>query len=664
MNHRILSAIFTLLFLSSTGYFSLSAHAQEQTDVLFTVGNKSVEKEQFLYLITKGKKVDPAAATLSREEFEENFDQFLLFQLKVAEAESLGLHQSEEFNREFESFKESLIAPFLIKNGVEEGELRKVYGRMQEIVRASHILFQLPPNASNQDSLSMLKLALKVKAELENGADFNALALEYSDDPSAKMNKGDLGYFTGLQMVQQFEEAAYLLPVGSISDPVVSDFGYHIIQVKDRQANPGEVQVSHILVRFDAENSSQEENARRRISDIYAEIQKENTRWEEIVKFYSEDAATKEGGGILPWFGVGTMIPEFEMAALSLTEVGEISPPLKTPYGYHILRLEGKRPLQSYEELEQTIKSKILRNSKSGMIQSQVIAMQKARYGFKENEAELVRVTESLTSEELTAFGAEVLEKGLTEVQLFSIHTNSFAVGDLWKFMQAEEVTPKGSGTFFTRWLDKFVAYTLAQTEEKDLEETNSDYQKLLKEYRDGILMFSLTNQEVWQKGLNDSIGQLAYYTTNIQNYQWRTRVQAYLVKVNDASKLDDARKYLQNKGFNSTSFASFEANYRANFPNAYATESGTFEYESHPILSKVDLNQAYQELVVEGVPYVLVVGNIYPPGPRKFEEARGLVIRDYQAYLDQALTKRLKEKYPIQINSGVKEKAFAALNN
>ncbi len=663
MNHRVLSAFFTLLFLTSVGFFGLGAHAQEQTEVLFTVGSKAVAKEEFLYLITKGKKVDPAAATLSREEFETNFDQFLLFQLKVAEAESMGLHQSEEFDREFGSFKESLIAPFLIKNGVEEGELRKVYGRMQEIVRARHILFQLPPNARNEDSLSVLTMALKVKADLENGGDFNALALEFSDDPSAKVNKGDLGYFTGLQMVQQFEEAAYMLPVGSISDPVLSDFGYHIIQVNDRQANPGEVQVSHILVRFDPENSAQEENARRRISDIYAEIQKENTRWEEIVKSYSEDPATKEGGGILPWFGVGTMIPEFEMASLSLTEIGEISPPLKTPYGYHILRLEGKRPLQSYEDLEQTIKSKILRNSKSGMIQSQVIAMQKSRFGFKENEAELAKLSNTLISEDLASFGTLVKDKSLSGVQLFSVNNTSYVVGDLWNFMQAEEVTPKGTGTFFNRWLDKFVTETLEAIEEKDLEANNSEYQKLIKEYRDGILMFSLTNQEVWQKGLNDSIGQKEFYKNNIQNYQWKTRVQAYLVKVNDASKLDIARKSLQNKGFNTDSFASFEADYRANYPTAYATESGTFEYETHPILSKVDLNQSYQELVVEGVPYILVVGKIYPPGPRKFEEARGLVIRDYQAFLDQALLKRLKEKYPIQINSGVKEKAFAALN-
>jgi peptidyl-prolyl cis-trans isomerase SurA len=588
----------------------------------------------------------------------------LNYKLKVIEAESIKLDQMEEFNLEFSSIKESLIAPYLIKNSIEEGEVKKVYARLQEIVRARHILFQFPPNPSNEDSISMLKMALKVKAELENGGDFSALALAYSDDPSAKVNKGDLGYFTGLQMVQQFEEAAYTMPVGSISDPILTDFGYHIIQVNGRQANPGEVQVSHILVRFDPENSSQEENARRKISDIYAEIQKESTIWEEIVQTYSEDPATKSNGGILPWFGVGTMIPEFEVAGFSLTDIGEVSPPIKTPYGYHILRLEGKKGLQPYEEVEQSIRSKILRNSKTGMIQSQVVAIQKSRYGFQENELGISTIAAAVTATDLMSFGTAILEKKLGNTELFKVNTSSYSAGDLWNYMQTKEITPKGNGTFFNLWLERFVEATLAKTEEIDLEKTNKGYQMLLKEYRDGILLFSLTNQEVWQKGLNDSIGQREFYEKNSQNYQWRGRVQAYLTKVNDASKLENARKYLQNKGFDAASFAAFEANYRSNYPEAYATESGTFEYEAHPILSKVDLNTPYQELVVEGTSYVLVLGKVYPPGPRKFEEARGLVIRDYQASLDQALTKRLKEKYPIQINAEVKEKTFAALNN
>ena len=661
MNKRALPAILALILSLSTSPFL--ALAQEKKEVLVVVGTISVDKEEFLQLMSKERQGESPANSLTRKEFEENFESFLTYKLKVIEAESIKLDQLEEFNLEFSSVKESLIAPYLIKNSIEEGEVKKVYARLQEIVRAKHILFQFPPNPKKEDSLAVLQMALKVKAELENGADFGALALNYSDDPSAKMNKGDLGYFTGLQMVQQFEEAAYTLPVGSISDPILTDFGYHIIQVSSRQANPGEVQVSHILVRFDSENPSQEENARRRISDIYAEIQKENTIWEEIVQAYSEDPATKSAGGLLPWFGVGTMIPEFEMAGFSLTEIGEVSPPIKTAYGYHILRLEGKRGLEPYEEVEQSIRSKILRNSKTGMIESQVIAIQKSRYGFQENEVGISTVAGAVNATDIISFGTAVQEKKLGNTELFKANNSSYTVKDLVNFMQSKEATPKGNGTFFELWLDKFTEATLAKTEEVDLEKNNKDYQMLLKEYRDGILLFSLTNQEVWQKGLNDSIGQQAFFEKNSQNYLWKARVQAYLTKVNDASKLENARKYLQNKGFDTDSFAAFEADYRSNYPDAYATESGTFEYEAHPILSKVDLNKQYQELVIDGTSYVLVVGKVYPPGPRKFEEARGLIIRDYQEFLNQALTKRLKEKYPIQVNAGVKEKAFAALN-
>jgi len=488
------------------------AQAQEKKEILFVVGGISIDKEEFLHLLAKEKESDGPAISLTRKEFEENFESFLNYKLKVIEAESIKLDQSDEFNLEFSSIKESLVAPFLIKNSIEEGEVKKVYARLQEIVRARHILFQFPPNPSNEDSIAMLKMALKVKADLENGGDFSALALTYSDDPSAKVNKGDLGYFTGLQMVQQFEEAAYTLPIGTISDPILTDFGYHIIQVNGRQANPGEVQVSHILVRFDSENASQEENARRKISDIYAEIQKESTIWEEIVKSYSEDPATKSVGGLLPWFGVGTMIPEFEIASFSLTEIGEVSPPIKTPYGYHILRLEGKRGLQPYEEVEQGIRSKILRNSKTGMIQSQVVAMQKSRYGFKENESGISNLASAVSATDIMGFGSAVQAKKLGALELFKVNNTSYSVSNLWNYMQEEEITPKGEGTFLELWLEEFVGATLAKAEEKDLEDNNKDYQMLLKEYRDGILLFSLTNQEIWQKGLNDSLGQQAFF--------------------------------------------------------------------------------------------------------------------------------------------------------
>lgn len=663
MIYRTLSALFAFVFIAFPGSHVTLTLAQDQGETLLTIGGKPVQKDELVYLISKGKGGDSPATGLSREEFEENFELFVTYKLKVREAESLGLDQSEEFKNEFASFKETLISPYLIKNSLEEGELRKTYSRMQEIVRASHILFQFPPNASNEDSLIVLKMALKVKNEIENGGDINALAVQYSDDPSAKTNRGDLGYFTSLQMVQPFEDAAFGLQIGKVSDPVLTNYGYHIIQVKDRIPNPGQVRVSHILVRFDPQMATQEENARRKISDIYSEIQKESTVWEDIVKTFSEDPGTKENGGLLPWFGIGAMIPEFEMAAFSLSEIGEISPPLKTQYGYHILRLEGKKQLEPFEELEESIRSRILRDSRSGMIQSQVVAVQKARYGFKENEQNLSKLSLAINEVAKADVGSILESSGNLDTELFNLQGKKYLASDLWKFMQEDEFIPRGKGGTFNVWYERFVSEVLAKTEEEDLEANNKEYKMLLKEYRDGILLFSLMNQEVWQKGISDSLGQVEFYRKNISNYQWKNRVDAYVVRVIDQTKIELARKALQNSGFNPSVIQNFESNFKSNAPLAFTTESGTFEYQDHPVLSKANVDLAYQELVVDGNTYLVNLGQKTPSGPRKFEESRGLVIRDYQEYLENSLTQKLKGKYPIQVNNTVKEEAFVALN-
>lgn len=663
MNHRTISAFVVSLQVAFLLNLPSSATAQDSGTTLLTVGGKPVDKDELVYLISKGKSTDASVSGVSREEFEENFDLFVNYKLKVREAEALGMDKSEEFEREFSSFKETLIYPYLIKNSLEEGELRKAYSRMQEVVRASHILFQFPPNASTEDSLIVLKMALKVKGEIENGGNINELAVQHSDDPSAKINKGDLGYFTGLQMVQPFEDAAYNLQIGQVSDPVLTNFGYHIIKVQDRQPNPGQVRVSHILVRFDANDPTQEENARRKIADIYAEIQKESTVWEDIVKTFSEDPATSQRGGILPWFGVGSMIPEFEMAAFSLTETGEVSPPLKTQYGYHILRLEEKKPLDPYEEMEENIRSRILRDSRSGMIQSQVVAIQKARYGFKEDEASVNKLAQVLNPVSKVDFGSTLTSQSLGNSPLFTLQGKTYLASDLSSFMQGEELSTKTKGGTFEIWYGRFVAEVLSQTEEKDLETNNKEYQMLLKEYRDGILLFSLMNQEVWEKGIKDSLGQAEYFRKNMGKYQWKNRIEAFVVKVLDPSQLENARKALQGKGYNQALIQDFEANYKANSTLAFQSESGLFEYADHPVLSKIDTQLAYQEIQVEGVLHLVLTGQKLPAEPRKFEESRGLVIRDYQEYLDTTLIQTLKSKYPIQINSQVKEEAFLALN-
>lgn len=185
----------------------------------------------------------------------------------------------------------------------------------------------------------------------------------------------------------------------------------------------------------------------------------------------------------------------------------------------------------------------------------------------------------------------------------------------------------------------------------------------LLKEYRDGILLFSLMNKEVWEKGIADSLGQVEYFRKNIADYQWGERAEAFIVKVIDSQQLESAKNMLQNQGYNESTITSFESQAASNNPLAFQTESGVFEINAHPVLSLIDRNKSFQEIVSENQTYLVLTGQKFPAGPRKFEESRGLVIRDYQQYLDETLISKLKSKYPVQVNPTIKEETYLALN-
>lgn len=665
MNHRSISAsVFSLLFVLATSFpvFAMM-QATGQDESLLTIDGKSINKEELIYLISKGQVSEAPASGMSREEFEENLELFINYKLKVREAESQGLDKTDEFTREFDSFKENLKSPYLIKNSLEEGELRKAYSRMQEVIRASHILFQFPPNAGKEDSLIVLKMALKVRDEINKGGDINELAVEYSEDPSAKANKGDLGYFTALQMVQPFEDAAFSLKPGEVSDPVMTNFGYHIIKVTDKRPNPGQVRVSHILVRINEEDPNAEDLARRKVADIYKEIQKESTIWEDIVKDYSEDPSSSQNGGILPWFSVGSMIPEFELAAFSLTEIGEVSPPIRTKYGYHILRLEEKKPIDSFESLEDNIRSKIMRDSRSTMIQSQVMAIQKARYNFVENESSVANLENELKTFTKVQIPGAVAAKGLDDQELFTIQGKTYTMNDLVTFIEEDEMSVKTKTTVFDTWYNRFTASVLNETEDADLLANNKEYQMLLNEYHDGILLFSLMNQEVWQKGIEDSVGQKEFYQKNIKDYQWEDRVNAFIVKILDMKQLDAAKGKLKDQAFSQELIENFDTNYKTNHPLAYQTEHGLIEYKKHPILSQANMDQNYQEIEANGHLHLVLLGERIPSGPKKFHETRGLVIKDYQDEINENLIEQLKLKYPVQVNPKAKEEAFVSLN-
>lgn len=627
---------------------------------LLVIGEEEIYAEEFLYMLNKNREFKKPDDKISAQEFEENLELFINYKLKVKEAESLGLDQTDEFLKEYEMFKDDLTQPFLIKNSLQEGELMKAYNRMKEVIRASHILLQFPPNASQADTISVLRMAQKLKADAEQGADFNELAFEHSDDPSAKNNKGSLGYFTALQMVSPFEDAAYGLQVGEISDPVLTNFGYHIIRLEDRKTNPGEIRVSHILIRSQENEPVSEERALRMVREIYAELQKPESEWEEICQLYSEDPATKNTGGNLPWIGLGSVIPEFERAAFSLSEEGEISPPVKTPYGYHIIRLEEKKPLGSFEEMEQMIKSRVLRDSRSTLIQSQVVAIQKSRYGFEENERNVGEVESIYSKNPRSEVPQIIQERNLADSVLFSINTSPKSVGDFIEFVTSGNQIVRGNPqNYFANWYDKFVEVSLLDAEIQDLTNNNQEYRLLIQEYRDGILLFSLMNDQVWQKAIEDSLGQVKYYQEHVDKYQWNERAQALIISIGKEESIPSVRKFLADKKYQPNLADRLENTFLLDDPLAFTLTDGLFEINSHPVLKAADISKPRQELKLDNKTNFVLIGEILSPGPKKFEETRGKVIQDYQENLDKSLISSLKEKYLVEINEIEKQKIF-----
>ncbi|MGY6741860.1 MAG: peptidylprolyl isomerase [Cecembia sp.] len=628
---------------------------------LMTIGNEDIYAAEFLHLLKKNRQFQDREDKISPEDFDENLQLFINYKLKVREAENMGLDTLEEFRREFEVFREDLIKPYLIKNSLQQGELMKAYNRMNEVVKASHILLQFPNNASREDTIAVFRMAQKLKAEAEAGADFNELALEHSEDPSAKENKGSLGYFTSLQMVHQFEDAAFSLQIGEISDPILTNFGYHIIKLEDRKPNPGEIKVSHILVRAQLGDPVSEERALRKVGDIYTELQKPESIWEEVCEMYSEDMGSRNSGGTLPWIGLGSVIPEFERVAFSLTEEGEISPPVKTPYGFHIIRLEERRPIPSFDEMEASIKSRILRDSRSSLIQSQVTAIQKSRYGFEENESTFTQLQQLIEQEgTLESLSQKVQEKSLLDSIVFSVMDQQKTVADFLKFTDYEKNKVRiGSRNSLSSSLNRFIEETLNQTEEQDLEANNEEYRLLLQEYRDGILLFSLMNDQVWQKALMDSLGQLRFYEENKERYVWKERIRALIVQMGKEDKTPSVRRFLSDKKYSPELSNRLENTFLLDDPLSFTMEEGLYEWESHPILSRTDLEKTFQEIKLNGRTAFVLIGEKIAPETKKFTETRGKVIQDYQQYLDETLVKKLKENYIIRIDEDEKNKIY-----
>lgn len=539
-----LTALFTALAFRPV--FSQTSTSSAPDPVLLTIGGKPTTVGEFNQVYRKNLLVaDTTGGTATPRQY---LDLFVNYKLKVRAAEARGLDTTQAFREELATYRQQAAQSFLTDKAATEALLREAYERMKEEINASHLLVSVPANAAPADTLAAYQKAMALRERLLNGEDFAALARANSGDASAAQNGGNLGWFTALQMVYPFESAAYRLDKGKVSLPVRTQFGYHLIRVNDRRAAQGKVKVAHILVRL-APNAPQPEQAaaKTKIDEAHAALQR-GEPFERVVKQYTDDATSRSTGGVLQPFGTGQMIGPFESAAFGLKKVGAYSAPFQTTYGWHIVKLLEKLPLEPYEQLSGVIRQKVQADGRSSLGKQVTLARLKRENGFSENPAVLNEVLAASAPGLTEGKFTPNLSGPLAGKTLFTLGGQPVPVRRFMEFVRKRVVEPQAGaepGALLRELYGQFVEDENFRYEEPHLEEKNGDFKALVQEFHDGILLFQVMETDVLNKSLSDSTGQVAYFQRNQTKYKMPESVAATVLNAASRDVLDQARKLL-----------------------------------------------------------------------------------------------------------------------
>ncbi|MEM6523628.1 MAG: peptidylprolyl isomerase [Bacteroidota bacterium] len=627
------------------------------SQVLFTIANTPVSTEEFAYVYRKNNINNDSAYT--RSDIEDYLKLYINFKLKIEEAKSRGMDTTKAFWDEFNTYKEQLKKPYLTETKVTDSLVQEAYYRMTKEVNASHILIKVPEKASPEDTLKAYSKITEIRDKAISGNDFQELAKQYSDDPSARTNGGNLGYFTSFQMVYPFESAAYSTAEGEVSKPVRTKFGYHIIKVVDIRNAHGTVEVSHIMVRVKP-TSADSALARNKIFDIHEQAMG-GVPWPELTSQFSEDINTKDRAGKLRPFSVGQMPFNFQEAAFGLNEIGSISDPFMTPYGWHIVRLEKKSPVKPFADLEKNIRSRINRDVRAKLNKEVLIERLK-----KENNYSLTTDIGEVQED----FFDSLLVTGkwkkpnidtISNVELFKIDTRSYSLEEFFDFVYSKQKNNSYSLTEYIQLLyDDFQAEQIIQYEDAQLEHKYIDYRMLVKEYKEGILLFQLMENEVWSKAVLDTIGLEGFFRQNSTNYTWKERVKTTIYNASDKEIINEIKLRLENQEDLDSKL--IDSLYNKESSIAIQIDSGRYEKGRSQLLDKVPWEVGTFEVEDQGRYNLVIIEEVLPVSPKKLNETRGIVISDYQNELERIWLKQLRSKYSVTVNEEGKEAIYGEL--
>jgi peptidyl-prolyl cis-trans isomerase SurA len=639
---RSVSFSIALLFLGITATLA-------NDPVLMKINGKPVSKSEFEYIYNKNNSNN----SLDKKTLDEYVDLFVNFKLKVEEAKAQGLDTTKSFINELAGYRSQLTKPYLTDAKVDESVLQEAYNRLKEDVEVSHILIRIQQNASPADTLAAWKKINAIAKRIEK-EDFAKVAKEVSEDESAKENNGYIGWVSAFRTVYPFETMAYNTKPGTISKPVRTAFGYHIVKVQGRRESQGEILVAHIMRFTEQGNDEKNKSAKFKIDSIYDRV-KAGDDFGKLANDLSDDRGSATKNGELPWFGAGRMIPEFENAAFALKNKGDMSAPIQSAYGWHIIKLIDRKGIESFESMKEDLQSKVKRDERASLGLKSFVAKLKSDYKFTTNN-ESVKEYYSLLDKKTLTDSVFQLEAAKLAKPIMTIAAKSFTQSDFTQFLKANSYTDKTAAADIID--EKYAAFAekeILAYEDSQLEKKYEDFRFLMQEYHDGILLFEVSNNEVWEKASKDTEGLAKYFNNNKADYKWeKPHFKGRLISCKDKetfkaakaivkkSHNDSIDKYLRTRLNDSIQHVKIEKNIFVQGDNKQVDK---LAFKSKAV---VEADKDY--------PFVFVSGKMLKTLPEDYTDVRGLVTADYQEYLEKEWIAKLRTKFTVEIDKKILE--------
>ncbi|MGL2966450.1 peptidylprolyl isomerase [Flavobacterium sp. XGLA_31] len=644
-----------LLTVAFTGFAQ-----NKNKEVLFTINDKPYYTDEFARVYKKN-------LDLVKDESQKDLNQYLElfvgYKLKVNKAYKLGLQNNVQYQNELKSYRTQLAKNYFNDTKITQELMEEGYNRLQKEIKASHILILVDENASPEDTLKAYKKIEDISKKALAGEDFGTLATQYSEDPSAKENKGSLGYFSAFRMVYPFETAAYNTPKGKISKIIRTRFGYHILKVDDIRPNRGEVTVAHIMILNPKEGDADQDKAKNTINEIYTKIS-QGEKFEDLAKQFSDDKSSSSKGGVLNRFASGQLSSEeFENAAFALTEKNQISKPFQSQFGWHIVKLIEKHPVKTMDEMKGELEAKIGKDDRSKKIVASLNEKLRKKYTFKRDNKQYAALAKLVTADFYDSKWKLPANIDDYKTTLLTINAKKIDGKTFLEYVDKQQksgLTIKPVAKLVDALYDKFLNEQLTAYYDENLENEFPEFANVMEEYRDGLLLFDLMEKEIWERSKTDTVGLQKFYEAHKMEHLWKKRIDATIISSTKLEEIKKALALLKKK----TEPQDIKAKLNVNNVVNVMTNSGTFEEGSDALPKGIKYEVGISDIFKEGEYYfVTKVDKVLPEGVKTFEECKGKIVNDYQQYLEQNWVNDLKKEFTVKINTDVFENVKKQLN-